>query len=242
MFTIHQTPPPSHYQLQHTTQYTPHYPSPLSSSPLRSSPSPLKERCENVLGGLPFYTGMDKGNGRSEDMGATSPTGWTKRAQQLQQYSIMDQNENENGISCMQTPIFTPQQHQQHTSIFTPLPPTPPPSRTPQFRAKPAFSTRATKSNPLMDRSSSSRVEEGRETRRKLFLKKVREESEDKKWDRRNRGNEDELMRVLWVGERGREKEWRREEARRVELVGEENLGEFFCLCPCPCWLLDIGR
>jgi hypothetical protein len=58
-------------------------------------------------------------------------------------------------------------------------------------------------------------ADEGREARRKLFLKKVREGSEEKRWRDRNSGlvnGEDEVLRAIWVAE-----ERRREEARRME-------------------------
>lgn len=72
------------------------------------------------------------------------------------------------------------------------------------------FSKRPTKPNPLLNKGD----EEGRETRRKLFLKKVKESSEDRKW--RARGGEDEMMRTIWVMEE------RRRIARQQELVGAE--------------------
>jgi hypothetical protein len=58
-------------------------------------------------------------------------------------------------------------------------------------------------------------ADEGREARRKLFLKRVREGSEEKKWRDRNSGlveGEDEVLRAIWVAE-----ERKREEARRIE-------------------------
>jgi hypothetical protein len=74
-------------------------------------------------------------------------------------------------------------------------------------------------------------ADEGREARRKLFLKRVREGSEEKKWRDRNSGigeGEDEVLRCIWVAE-----ERRREEARRREAMGvldgveeEEGFGE----------------
>jgi hypothetical protein len=48
------------------------------------------------------------------------------------------------------------------------------------------YSQRVTRSNPLIHNRG-----DGRETRRKLFLKKVKENSEDKRWDAR--GGEDEV-------------------------------------------------
>jgi hypothetical protein len=74
--------------------------------------------------------------------------------------------------------------------------------------------------------------DEGRETRRKLFLKRVREGSEEKKWA--SRGGDEEIMRCLWVAEERRRVERQRREAMGIEgLVEEEeedqmmNMGEF---------------
>jgi len=61
-------------------------------------------------------------------------------------------------------------------------------------------------------------ADEGREARRKLFLKRVREGSEEKRWRDRNSGfgeGEDEMLRSIWVAE-----ERRREESRRREAMG----------------------
>lgn len=61
-------------------------------------------------------------------------------------------------------------------------------------------------------------ADEGREARRKLFLKRVREGSEEKRWRDRNSGfgeGEDEALRSIWVAE-----ERRRVESRRREAVG----------------------
>lgn len=85
--------------------------------------------------------------------------------------------------------------------------PSPPPSR----GRESVFSKRITKANPLMNRNA----DEGREARRKLFLKRVREGSEEKKWRDRNSGlveGEDEVLRAIWLAE-----ERRREDARRIE-------------------------
>ncbi len=104
--------------------------------------------------------------------------------------------------------------------------PSPPPSRGRASRES-VYSKRVTKANPLMNRNA----DEGREARRKLFLKRVREGSEEKKWRDRNSGigeGEDEVLRCIWVAE-----ERRREEARRREAMGvldgveeEEGFGE----------------
>jgi hypothetical protein len=53
------------------------------------------------------------------------------------------------------------------------------------------FSKRVTRSNPLIHNR-----DDGRETRRKLFLKRVREDSEDKRWNAR--GGEDEVCSTFY--------------------------------------------
>lgn len=63
-----------------------------------------------------------------------------------------------------------------------------------------AFSKRITKSNPLLHGQG-----DGRETRRKLFLRRVREDSEDKRW--KARGGDDEMMRTIWIAEQRRRAE-----------------------------------
>jgi hypothetical protein len=49
-----------------------------------------------------------------------------------------------------------------------------------------AFSKRQVRKNPLLNKG-----DDGRETRRKLFLRRVREDSEDKRWEMR--GGDDEV-------------------------------------------------
>ncbi|EDN94771.1 predicted protein [Sclerotinia sclerotiorum 1980 UF-70] len=63
-----------------------------------------------------------------------------------------------------------------------------------------AFSKRITKTNPLLHGQG-----DGRETRRKLFLRRVREDSEDKRW--KARGGDDEIMRTIWIAEQRRRAE-----------------------------------
>lgn len=63
--------------------------------------------------------------------------------------------------------------------------------------------------------------DDGRETRRKLFLKRVREDSEDKRW--KARGGDDELMRVLWVAEQRRREERKAREAQYTPDVEEDD-------------------
>lgn len=72
-------------------------------------------------------------------------------------------------------------------------------------RKESAYSKRITKSNPLIHNR-----DDGRETRRKLFLKRVRQGSEAKRWEAR--GGDDEMMRSIWLSE----------ERRRVERIARE--------------------
>ncbi|KUJ12138.1 uncharacterized protein LY89DRAFT_786273 [Mollisia scopiformis] len=153
--------------------YTPHVPSPLSSSPLRNSPSPLSPRDANVPS-------------RAADTIMSSPT----------------------KPSRMKT--------ESHISSTTPSPnalPSPPPSR-----KESSFSKRTTKVNPLIHGRASA--DEGRETRRKLFLKNVREASEEKRW--KNRGGDEEIMRCIWVAEQRRLEERMRKEVMGIEADVEE--------------------
>lgn len=90
-------------------------------------------------------------------------------------------------------------------------------SSCPQSQPKESsFSKRTIKPNPLLQR----RGDDGRETRRNLFLKKVRESSEDKKWAMR--GGEDEMMRTIWIAEQRRLAEKRTKEAMAVPTEREE--------------------
>lgn len=91
------------------------------------------------------------------------------------------------------------------------------------------FGKRPTKPNPLFHGRKDG--EDGRETRRKLFLKKVREGAEEKRW--RDRGGDEEIMRVLWFGE---ERERRRREEVAMQMADqpipeeeELNLGTLNC-------------
>ncbi|KAG0652119.1 hypothetical protein D0Z07_0986 [Hyphodiscus hymeniophilus] len=111
------------------------------------------------------------------------------------------------------------------------MPPTPTPSK--KSRASPnasstsstssretVFSQRLTKANPLIHARSSSTGTDGRETRRKLFLKKVREDSEEKRW--KARGGDDEMMRSIWISEQRRREEKQRREAIGLDAPLEE--------------------
>lgn len=69
-----------------------------------------------------------------------------------------------------------------------------------QIYAQPSQSAKSTekrvvKKNPLIHRDEK---DGGRETRRKLFLKRVREDSEDKRWDKK--GGDDEVCATLILG------------------------------------------
>jgi hypothetical protein len=96
------------------------------------------------------------------------------------------------------TPVTKLDKARRYEVSRIPLP-SPPPSRGKES----GFAKRATKPNPLLRKDT-----DGRETRRKLFLKNVRDSREDKKWKDRKAG--DEMMRVLWIGEE-------RERARKLE-------------------------
>ncbi|TEY33919.1 hypothetical protein BOTCAL_0652g00090 [Botryotinia calthae] len=154
MFSMLQTPVSAHKQLRH---YPPHVPSPLSSSPLRSSPpvSPLEPRNANL------------------------PT----RIQQAGDYQTSFMMSPESGASKTSSPDKNHPSSNKHS-----------PNR------EGAFSKRITKTNPLLHGQG-----DGRETRRKLFLRRVREDSEDKRW--KARGGDDEMMRTIWIAEQRRRAE-----------------------------------
>jgi hypothetical protein len=63
--------------------------------------------------------------------------------------------------------------------------------------------------------------DDGRETRRKLFLKRVREGGEEKRW--RDRGGDEEIMRCLWVAEKRRRDEMTQREAMGIKEPSEED-------------------
>ncbi|KAK2625067.1 hypothetical protein QTJ16_005436 [Diplocarpon rosae] len=89
----------------------------------------------------------------------------------------------------------------------------------PQTRRDSTYSRRQSKPNPLMIGRANG--DEGRETRRKLFLKRVRDGSEEKKW--KDRGGDEEIMRCLWVAEERRRGERRQREAMGIEGPPEED-------------------
>ncbi|KAI6713108.1 hypothetical protein B2J93_5311 [Marssonina coronariae] len=123
---------------------------------------------------------------------------------------------------------FSPTESKQHfpsTSTST-YPYTTPSTSTkntfispPQTRRESAYSKRKAKPNPLM--SGRANGAEGRDTRRKLFLKRVREDSEEKKW--KGRGGDEEIMRCLWVAEERRRGERRQREAMGIDGPPEED-------------------
>jgi len=82
-----------------------------------------------------------------------------------------------------------------------------------------SFAKRPVKRNPLIHRSGDSR-----ETQRKLFLKKVREDSENKRWEAR--GGDDEMMRTIWLAEQRRRAERIAREAEYVPPSQEEEAME----------------
>lgn len=88
------------------------------------------------------------------------------------------------------------------------------------------YSKRPSKPNPLLASRPSSN--EGRETRRKLFLKMVRETADEKRWKDRGVGGdkgEEELLRCIWMQEERKREEGRRREARLL-LGGEPEIEE----------------
>ncbi|KAI9048684.1 hypothetical protein LZ554_007515 [Drepanopeziza brunnea f. sp. 'monogermtubi'] len=173
---------PTHaYTYSQSQYYTPNHPSPLSSSPLRNSPSPLSARDTNVS------------PRRAQDTVMSSPS--------KPGYSPS------NPKSIFTSPSTTP-----GTSSRTPLISPPPTKR------HSAYSRRTTKANPLM---SGLTGDDGRETRRKLFLKRVREGGEEKRW--RERGGDEEIMRCLWVAENRRRDEKKQREAMGITEPPEED-------------------
>ncbi|PQE30475.1 hypothetical protein CJF32_00010238 [Rutstroemia sp. NJR-2017a WRK4] len=77
------------------------------------------------------------------------------------------------------------------------------------------YCKRITKTNPLIHGQS-----DGRETRRKLFLRRVREDSEEQRW--KARGGDDEILRTIWTAE----------QRRRAERQARE----------AACWAMDEGH
>ncbi|KAH7407737.1 hypothetical protein BKA64DRAFT_429243 [Cadophora sp. MPI-SDFR-AT-0126] len=189
-------PSHTHTYAQSNPYHTPHKPSPLSSSPLRNTtPSPLSPRDINVQSARTQQQQDAIMSSPSKRSGSSPP-------------SHFDFS-NSNSIFTTPPEHSTKHQNQNATSLISP-----PPSK-----RESAYSKRTTKPNPLMSGRGSG--DEGRETRRKLFLKKVREESEEKRWAAR--GGDEEIMRCLWVAEERRRVERQRREAMGIEApMGEE--------------------
>lgn len=96
------------------------------------------------------------------------------------------------------------------------------PPRKARGAAKDAFNKRPIKANPLTNGRGN-----GRETRRKLFLKKIKEDRDEERWQKRmENGGEEEVLRVLWVEEERARLERRRREADSVAFPGDEELEE----------------
>ncbi|KAG4429932.1 hypothetical protein IFR05_014593 [Cadophora sp. M221] len=181
MFSMLPTHPHTYGQSNH---YTPHKPSPLSSSPLRNNTPPLSPRDTNVQ----------------------------PRAQEQQDAIMSSPSKLPTSPSQFNSPIFTSTNTTPDSASKNALI-SPPPSK-----RESAYSKRTTKPNPLMSGRGSG--DEGRETRRKLFLKRVREGGEEKKWA--SRGGDEEIMRCLWVAEERRRVERQRREAMGIEGPMEE--------------------
>ncbi|KFY05115.1 hypothetical protein O988_00246 [Pseudogymnoascus sp. VKM F-3808] len=94
---------------------------------------------------------------------------------------------------------------------------TPPQTNQTQRCSESAYSARQTKKNPLIHRNDN---DNGRETRRKLFLRRVRQDSEDKRWEKR--GGDDEIMRTIWIAEQKRREEKRARDAQAWAGIEEE--------------------
>ena len=95
------------------------------------------------------------------------------------------------------------------------------------------YSKRTTKTNPLLHNSRSSASDEGRETRRKLFLKRAQEKTQEKREKARGLGiseerlrEEEEVMRAVWINEERRRVEGQRREARILDIEPELELEE----------------
>ncbi|KAH6674629.1 hypothetical protein B0J14DRAFT_45401 [Halenospora varia] len=209
MFSMLPPTPAAHFNYN----YTPHHPSPLSSSPLRSSPtpSPLSPRNTNIP--------SKNADWDADDKMMTSPTPSPSKPSKPQS------NTQSIFHSPVQSNPFTSTSTQQTPTPIISLPSPPPsrgkssPSSTNPPSNKAVFSKRPSKPNPLFHKQG-----DGAETRRKLFLKRVKEESKEKRW--RDRGGDEEIMRVLWVGEE-RERRCREEWGMKASSL-EAELGDVY--------------
>lgn len=97
-------------------------------------------------------------------------------------------------------------------------------------RSKVKFSARQTKPNPLVSSRESYCSDQERTTRRILFLNRVKEAGEEKRWRERNGGfgdGDEEAMRALWLTEKRRwQEQQRREASSQVFPVEFEELEE----------------
>ncbi|KAF4615622.1 hypothetical protein G7Y89_g15285 [Cudoniella acicularis] len=204
-------PTPAHasiynFTTNHSLHHTPHVPSPLSSSPLRLSPTPSPLSPRN--GNLPSRSNASFDPNEDDKM-MMSPTPSPSKCKPR----------SGNSVKAERNPLYQlPSQRETQTPIISL--PSPPPSRGKGDRES-TFAKRPSKPNPLFHRGDG----DGRETRRKLFLKRVREGSEDKRW--RDRGGDEEIMRVLWVGEE-RERKRREELGLRAALDGDVGVEDEF--------------
>ena len=126
-------------------------------------------------------------------------------------------------FNAMMSPSPTPASKCAARPTFQPATSTSsPPSLSTDSRSS-AYSKRPTKPNPLLHGKNAG---DGRETRRKLFLKRVREDQEDKRW--KARGGDDEMMRTVWIAEQRRREERIRREALGLDGITEEEEQEDF--------------
>jgi hypothetical protein len=94
-------------------------------------------------------------------------------------------------------------------------------------RRESVYSKRTTKSNPLLNNRNSG--SEGRETRRKLFLKRVRDVADNKRWKERGIGTnpeEEEILRCIWMQEERKREDRRRREASGIAEPAFEDVEE----------------
>ncbi len=107
------------------------------------------------------------------------------------------------------------------------------PPHTDRTRRESVYSKRTTKTNPLLHNNrGSSSSDEGRETRRKLFLKRVRDGAEEKRFKARGLADperereEEEMLRCVWLREERKREERVRTEARALDEMGEEMIDD----------------
>jgi len=175
--------------------YMPVVPSPLSSSPLRNSASPLSPQDVNIPSSPP-----------DRNYQICSPS----KSSRFYDTSI------EKEIDMVALTSGTRSMRQNITV-------TPPHTN----RRESVYSKRTTKSNPLLNNRNSG--SEGRETRRKLFLKRVRDVADDKRWKERGIGTnpeEEEILRCIWMQEERKREDRRRREASGIAEPAFEDVEE----------------